>query len=215
MVYGGFMDGKKALILVTAAVAIALFTIAAMNHFSHKSDVIEIKVDKAPTMGKSSAMVDIVLIEDFQCRNCRTFSRKVIPKIKSEYIKTGKARFTLVPVSFLAGSQAIANATMEVYHQSPDRFFPYLEEILNYELDVNAKDLIRLARRVGGIDLDKLHDSIVKGAHNEELRKNLSWAQGIMGARFRTPTLYINGSMGSTYSFEAIKDQIEQILGQQ
>ncbi len=200
------MEGRKILVLSTAMVAVVLFGVCLFTDSVRPSTV------NSPTIGPASAPVEIVLIEDFQCPNCRTFSQKVIPNIESEYVKTGRARFTLVPVSFLTGSQAIANAAQEVYRQNPSRFFPYLQELLAHEGEINAEILARFASRVGGIDLAKLQSCIATGCHNAELKDNLNWAQEVMGSQFRTPALYINGAPGSTFSFEAIQYQIDQIL---
>lgn len=164
-------------------------------------------------MGKSAAPVEVVLIEDFQCKNCRAFSQKILPKLQKEYVKAGKVRFTLVPVSFLSGSQTIANALMEVFHQNKSLFFAYLKEILNFEEELKIEDLIRIARRLNGIDIERLEKCIRNQCHNSELQKNLSWALGVMGNQFRTPAIYINGAVGSTYSFEALQYQIDLNLG--
>ena len=203
---------RKALVVSTVVAALFLFTIAAACHKTQAATPIAVKASGAPSIGKASAAVEVVLIEDFQCRNCRAFSKHVIPQIQAKYIQSGQVRFTLVPVSFLLGSQVIANAALEVHKQSPERFFPYLKAILNHEGEIRAADLVRMARRIGGIDLAKLQACIENGCHNQELNKNLNWAQGIMGGQFRTPTLYINGVPGSTFSFEAIQYQIDQIL---
>jgi protein-disulfide isomerase len=209
------MEGKKALILSTVAAALFLFAGAVTLQLTRKPVPVVLSAIDSPSMGKASAPVEIILIEDFQCRNCRAFSQKVIPKIQSQYVKTGKARFILVPVSFLTGSQMIANAALEVYYQKPDQFFSFLKDILHHEGDVKQADLIRFARRIHGIDINRFQSCLEKGCHNAELEKNLNWAQSVMGGQFRTPALYINGAPGSTFSFEAIQYQIEQILGKQ
>lgn len=213
MVYGGLMVGKKTLIFSTIAAALVIFGLAVVCHYSKPPVAVHVKATAFPTMGPASAPIEIVLIEDFQCRTCREFSQKIIPKIQAEYIQSGRARFVLVPVSFLSGSQMIANAALEVYKQSADRFFPYLKEILGYEGVVKKEDLLKIAQRVGGINVERLSACIDNGCHNRELDKNLNWAREIMGAQFRTPALYINGAPGSTYSFEAIQYQINHTLG--
>lgn len=206
------MEGRKALIFSTLAAALMVFSIAAVGHFTRSYQPIVTASKGFPSFGKSSAPIEVVLVEDFQCKTCREFSQKMIPKLQEEYIRSGKVRFTLVPVSFLAGSQKMANAALEVYHQNPSQFFPYLKDLLSHEGEIKTSDLIRLARRRAGINLEKLQSCIEKGCHDQELEKNLDWARGIMGAQFRTPALYINGAPGSTYSFEAIQHQIDQIL---
>lgn len=192
-----------------------IFTIAAVGHTFREGPSIVTHSKGFPSFGSAGAEVEVVLVEDFQCKTCRVFSQKVIPKIQEQYISSGKVRFTLVPVSFLAGSQSIANAALEVYHQNPSQFFPYLKDLLSHEGEIKMSELIRFARRRGGIDLEKLQRCIEKGCHNQELEKNLDWAREVMGAQFKTPALYVNGSPGSTYSFEAIQHQIDQILRRQ
>lgn len=208
------MEGRKALVISTVAAALLIFSVAAVVQTVRSHSVVVMRTIGFPSIGKASAPIEIVLIEDFQCKNCRAFSQKIIPKIQEKYIKSGKVRFTLVPVSFLAGSQMIANAALEVHQQNPGKFFPFLKALLNHEGEVKAADLIRLARRIGGVDLGKLEKCIQNGCHNQELAKNLEWAIGIMGSQFRTPALYVNGAPGSTYSFEAIQYQVDQILGE-
>jgi hypothetical protein len=212
------MGPGKTLIFGSLAAALAVFSAAIFSLSREKVNPVEAKQAKiALSMGKQNSNLEIVLIEDFQCRNCMAFSQQVIPKIKDEYIKTGKAKFTLIPVSFLVGSQGIANAVMEVHRQAPDKVFSYLEAVLDhYEAgDLKTADLVRLARRMGGIDLARLQHCIEMKCHRKELEENLDWARGIMGSRFRTPALYINGAPGSTFSFEAIQYQIDQLTGTQ
>jgi protein-disulfide isomerase len=210
--YWGHMEGKKSLIFSTLAIALSLFSSAVIYQTMRTRPPVVVQAERFPSIGKSSAPIEVVLIEDFQCKNCRVFSQKIIPKIKSHYVDSGKVRFTLVPVSFLAGSQAIANAALEVYRQNPTQFFTYLKDVLIHEGPIKSADLVRLARRLQGINLAQLENCIATGCHNQELENNLRWAMGIMGDQFRTPALYINGSPGSTYSFEAIQYQVEQIL---
>lgn len=206
------MEGKKRIGIATFGSVLLVFLVATIVHYTAPSRPIETK-ENFPSFGKSSAPIEVVLIEDFQCKNCRAFSKKLIPPLREKYIHSGKVRFTLVPVSFLIGSQLISNAALEVYQQNPSRFFSFLNGVLEHDGEIRKADLIRIATRIGGIDLQKLQHCMTVGGHNKELDQNLSWAQGVMGAQFRTPSLYVNGDIGSTYSFEAVKYQIEQILG--
>jgi protein-disulfide isomerase len=206
---------RKALVAATLAVAVLLFGGASYHHLVQQAVPIEVKTSGFLSIGKASAPIGIILIEDFRCKNCREFSEKILPKIRSEFIQPGIARFVLVPVSFLTGSQAIANAALEVYQRHPDRFFSYLQQILiqSETGEVKAVDLIRMAQKVGGIDLATLQSAIAKGTHDQELDKNLQWAHRLMGASFRTPALFVNGVPVSTFSFRAIEERIKTIRG--
>lgn len=208
---GGGMDRKQPLVLVTVVIALFLFSLAVIYQIAVP---VQINTYGFPSIGKASASVEVVLIEDFRCRNCCALSEKILPKMYAEYVKSGRVRLTLIPISFLSGSQAVANAALEVYQHHPDRFFPYLREILSQskEGEVKTGELIRLARQIGGIDLGRLQTSIEKGSHDQELEKNLQWAQSLMGASFKTPAIYINGVSVSTVSYTAIFEQIDRFL---
>ncbi len=203
------MEARTKLFISTLAATLLIFSAAVVSQTFKKSSSFVGRTIGFPSIGKTSAPIEVVLIEDFQCKNCRAFSKQIIPKIQEKYIKAGKVRFTLVPVSFLSGSQAIANAALEVHQQNPSKFFPFLKALLHHEGEIKSADLVRLARRMGGVDLAKLERCIENGCHNQELAKNLQWATAIMGSQFRTPALYINGEPGSTFSFEAVQYQIE------
>lgn len=207
------MESRKIFFLTTLGLALSVFGITALVHKVKKNIPIAMDTKGFPSLGAKTAPIEIVLVEDFQCKNCREFSRKILPKLQKQYVLEGRVRFTLVPVSFLAGSQSTANALLEVYYQSPHQFFQYLKDVLMHEGEIKESDLIRLAKRLSGIDLDKLQICMRNQCHHEELQKNLAWAQEMMGNGFRTPALYVNGAVGSTYSFEAIEYQINQILG--
>ncbi len=205
--------GKRALAFATIGLVVFGFSSASLFQLIRAKAAISMNTAGFPSIGKKGAPVEVVLIEDFQCKNCRVFSQKVIPKLQSEYVQKGKVRFTLVPVSFLNGSQIIANAALEVNKQRPSQFYPFLKAILAHQGEVRKADLLRLARRLKGIDLSQLEHCIEAGCHDKELDHNLNWARGVMGSQFRTPALYVNGAVGSTYSFEAVRYQIDQILG--
>jgi protein-disulfide isomerase len=208
------MAKKKALVLATAASLLTLFGVVTIVCKVNESKPIEMNTGGFLSIGKMSAPVEIVLIEDFRCKNCCKFSEKILPKIYGKYVKTGKARFVLVPVAFLSGSQSVANAALQVYQNHPDRFFSFLKEILAQaqEGEMKAGELVRLARRIGGINLANLQGAVEQGSYDIELAKNMEWARNLMGARFKTPAIYINGVRTDSFSYESVAKEIERRL---
>ena len=63
------------------------------------------------TMGADEAPITIYEASDFQCPYCRVFWEETLPKIKQEYIETGKARiiFLTVPIPQLHANAAAAH----------------------------------------------------------------------------------------------------------
>lgn len=209
--YGKLMDAKKKIVLLTLFSCAFFFTLFSAAYLMR--DKVSIGgVKGGIVFGEKKAPLKVVLIEDFQCKNCRAFSKRILPRIQSEYVGKGKAHFVLVPVSFLKGSRSIANGALEVYRQSPRQFYPFLEKVLALDGKVEKKDLYRIAKSLRGIDLTEFISCVEFGCHDKELEANLLWAKGLMGAEFRTPMLFVNGEKGSTYSFEAIVYQVERFL---
>src|SRR5690606_7130584 len=130
-------------------------------------------------LGNPTAPVEVVVIEDLLCKNCRKFSLEILPQIQSEFVRKGKDRLTLVSVAFLTGSKMIADAAMQVYEAHPDKFIAFLKERIKYseEGGLNPAEGMRIEMRIGWIDLDKLRASMEKGSFNKLLVQNHEWAK--------------------------------------
>lgn len=208
------MEKQKILVLVTAALALTLFSGAALYQSFQQPTAVVLKTKGFPSIGNQSAWVEVTVFEDFLCHNCRLFNEEIFPKIRSHYIEEGKVRYTMIPLAFIKGSKPMANAALAVYHSSPNRFFAYVEALFHFPegRQMNETALLETAHKVGGIDLAVLQKAIDERKYYGELRENLDWAKGVLGKDFRTPALYINGIPTGTQSFEAIQMRIEHIL---
>jgi len=208
------MERRKILVLCTGAAALVLICFGALYQLTREPDAIVLETVGFPSIGSRLAKVEVVVIEDFRCCNCKEFTEQVFPQIQTRYIESGEVRFTIVPVAFIPGSAPIANAALEVYNSSPDRFFAYIQEVLPrcQSTPLDGKILLQIAEKVGGIDLVQLENCIKSDCHYWELEKNLQWAHAIMGKDFGTPALYVNGKHTSTRSFHAVQERIDQIL---
>ncbi len=210
------MERKKILVLSTAAAALAVMCLGSVYQYFREPDAIVLETVGFPSIGSSKAKIEVVVIEDLRCCNCKEFTSQVFPHIQDRYIASGDVRFTIVPVAFISGSKPLANAALEVYRISPDHFFAYIEQILPLceSSEISANDLLRIAEKIGGIDLAQLENCILSDCHYWELDKNLEWAQAVMGKNFGTPALYVNGKPTSTRSFHAVQQRIDQVLNE-
>jgi protein-disulfide isomerase len=206
------MDSRKVLVIGTAAAAV--FTIALLLCVSSRPDLQPIEIPY-PVLGNSKSPVEVVLFEDFKCYGCRVFSEQVMPQIESEYLDSWKIRLKVIPLGFMHGSKMLANAALEVYQSSPERFLPYAKLIFERfeygDIDESAPGiLLDLAKEVGGIDLYKLKACIDQKCHYSEVDRNLKQARSLMGRKFRIPALYINGVSVNTADYQAIRREIEK-----
>ena len=203
------MQWRKILVLSTLALALFFLSGAVLYKSFRPLDPLIVNTEGQPSIGKGK--IEVVLIEDFLCENCRNFSEKVFPEISSQYLNTGKIRFTVVPVAFIEGSKPLANAALGVYHASPGRFVPFVQEL--FQADGSGKvAILEAAARVGGIDLYTLAECIDTRLYYDELEKNYHWAKKLMGKHFGTPALYVNG-IRTPPTYESIAYQIERIEG--
>lgn len=74
---------------------------------------INIKLDEHdPALGQPTALLTLVEFNDYQCPYCQVFQRETFPKLKTEYIDTGKVRLIHkdLPLDFHAQALPAARA---------------------------------------------------------------------------------------------------------
>ena len=202
------------LVLGTAAVVLAAMG-AGYWYKEHPAEkIVSIDIDGQPTEGSLDAKISMVVFEDFQCATCQKFNIDILPQVKAEFIDSGRMRCTLVPLAFIDGSEILANAALAVYAQSPERFFPFADELFRYlqshPLDpIESTILILIADQVGVIDLTLLRRAIQDNRYAEIVRQNFFHAEKIMGRHFGTPAIFINGVRVPPMSFRTIQHQIQ------
>lgn len=72
---------------VLAAVVVL---VGSVSHASAQGKFIGI--DDDPLLGPADAKVTIIEFGDYQCPSCRAFWRETLPRIKKDYVDTGKVR---------------------------------------------------------------------------------------------------------------------------
>jgi protein-disulfide isomerase len=209
----------QTLVLLTALIALVIFVGATLDYANRAPDPVRIETKGQPTLGAASAKVEVIVFEDFRCETCRDFNEKVFPKIQEHYIASGQVRYTFIPLGFLEGSKPIGNAALAVYKISPSRFFLYADALFRHftEYDITGNEravLLELAGKVGGIDLMKLKEAIQGNRYYDDLDQNFHMAMEIMGHRFGTPALFVNGIRTSPVHFIKVQERIDRALYQ-
>ena len=166
--------------------------------------------DVAGKLSLGNGPIKLVLFEDLLCQNCKKFTENVFPEIVSNYLETGKAEMSFIPVAFSERSKFFANAVVSVYYLSPGRFIPFLLD-LSHSNATSSDDILNIASKVGGIPLAGLEKSIEKNQYSREIDQNLTWAEDVIGPEFGTPMLFVNGVRTSTQSFGAFEKQIHRL----
>ncbi len=171
-------------------------------------EALSIHSEGQPLIGQGP--IELVLFEDFLCSNCRIFSESVFPQIVNHFVLSGKSRLVLIPIAFSENSKPLANAAIAVYRTSPSRMLAFLLAL--FQSKATTKDeILEIAFEVGGIDEKYLTKALDSHLYYSELEGNLNLGRQLMGDQFGTPSLFINGVLTSTASFDAIVHRIHQI----
>ena len=159
-----------------------------------------IGVDDDPQLGPSSAKVTIIEFADYQCPNCRAFWRETLPRIKKEYVDTGKVRivFRDFPIQEIHPEATITAIAAECA-EDQGKYFEFHDKVYR-EQDRRGRDVVRyrvndLKRWATEIGLDPapFNECVDSERHKEEVAKDFKNGAdvGING----TPIFFINGRM--------------------
>jgi protein-disulfide isomerase len=177
-----------------------------------------IGVDDDPVLGSPNAKVLMIEFGDYQCPSCRMFWKDVEPRIKKEYIDTGKVKlvfrdFPIVqihPEALLAAMAVDCSADQNKYWEYHDKVF---REQYNKGDDLvrfKAADLKKWAKDIG-LDSAKFDQCLDSEKYKNEVLKDK--ADGDAVSVQGTPTFFINGHViGGAQAYPAFKTLIDSLL---
>jgi protein-disulfide isomerase len=177
-----------------------------------------IGVDDDPVLGSPNAKVLMIEFGDYQCPSCRMFWKDVEPRIKREYIDTGKVKlvfrdFPIVqihPEALLAAMAVDCSADQNKYWEYHDKVF---REQYNKGDDLvrfKAADLKKWAKDIG-LDPAKFDQCLDSEKYKNEVLKDK--ADGDAVSVQGTPTFFINGHViGGAQPYHAFKNLIDSLL---
>jgi protein-disulfide isomerase len=166
-------------------------------------------------LGPANAAVTITEFASMTCPHCAAFTEKVFPKIKSEYIDTGKIRFVFrefpLDIKAAAGSmlaRCIAKDDASKYFAVIDMLFRQQNE---WVLKNTTETLIRIGKQAG-LSQQQVEDCLKDQALLDKIAADQKYANEVLKVN-STPTFFINGEMvkGET-SFEEFDKRIKSLL---
>ncbi len=196
----------------------ALFTAIAVSPAYAQGQGVFLGVDDDPMLGSATAKVLIIEFGDYQCPSCRMFWKDVEPRLRKEYIDTGKAKlvfrdFPIVqihPEALLAAMAVDCAGEQDKYWQYHDKVF---REQYNKGDDLvrfKAADLKKWAKDTG-IDPAKFDQCLDSEKYKNEVLKDK--ADGDAVSVQGTPTFFINGHViGGAQPYPAFKTLIDSLL---
>lgn len=196
-------------------VALLLAVAGSLTHVAAQKFV---GVDDDPQIGDAKAKVTIIEFADYQCPNCRAFWRETLPRIKKEYVDTGKVRivFRDFPVQEIHPEATIAAIAAECA-EDQGKYFELHDKIFR-EQDRRGRDVVRFRaqelKRWGmeiGLDPAPFNECLDTARYKDEVAKDLADAMslGING----TPVFFVNGRLlAGAHPFSTFQKVIEEEL---
>jgi len=174
------------------------------------------------TVGEEEAPVTIAVFGDYYCNHCAAFSLQERPRIDAELVQTGKARLAfydfVLDVRPIAGTFLAARAARCAGDQG--HFWEYHDRLYRNQITWGLeRDKLGTFLQYGedlGLDSGAFRECVNSDKYAPEVSANreLAKALGVGG----TPAVMVGmrGGMSrtlQTYSFEAIRDAVEEIIG--
>ena len=165
--------------------------------------------------GEELAEVTIIEYASFTCSHCATFHKDVFPKLKKDFIDTGKVKFVYREVYFDAPglwAGLLARCT------NADKYFGIVDLLYKkqYKWSTGSseeeilKELFSIGRQVG-IPEEKIQQCM----KNEKLALNMIEAfqkNTKLDAITATPSLVINGKLYKNLSYDDLKEELSKLL---
>jgi len=170
-------------------------------------------IDDDPVLGFENAPVTIVEFSDYQCPFCARFYLETFPKIKKEYIDTGKVRFIYrdFPLGFHEYAQKSAEASECADEQG--KFWEYKGILFEKQAEWSSMGITKFRDYASelGLNREDFDYCLDNNIMAQEVQDDL--ADGGKSGVSGTPAFFIGGELISgAQPFEVFKQKIESLL---
>lgn len=168
----------------------------------------------APRLGSATAPVEIVEFSDFQCPFCGKFQQEVYPRLKAEYIDTGKASFVYQDYAFL-GTESVRASIAAKCAKDQGKFWEYHDYLFAQQNGENeggfTDQKLRSFAAALKLNQSSFNTCLQQSKYETSVKAETAAGQalGISG----TPTVLVNGTMlVGALPYEQFKAAIEAAL---
>jgi protein-disulfide isomerase len=166
-------------------------------------------------LGPASAKVTITEYASMTCPHCAAFNDTVFPKIKSEYIDTGKIRYVFREFPLDIKAAAGSMLARCIAKDDASKYFAVVDMLFKQQNDWVVKNTTETLTRIGkqaGLSQQAVEDCLKDQALLDKISADQKYANEVLKVN-STPTFFINGEMirGET-SFEEFDKRIKALL---
>lgn len=191
---------------------LALFA-AVLGFNANAQDYTQLQKDDI-VAGKLTAPVTFIEYASMTCSHCATFDKKIVKRLKEEYVDTGKVAYTLreFPLDDLAMavSKIQRCAPEDSYYNFVSAFFASQKQWITSEDKLTA---ISNIAKLGGLTPEKVQQCILDKKIHQQVNKMKN--SGVQLGINSTPSFLINGKLyRGGMSYAQVKSLIEAELAQ-
>ena len=166
-------------------------------------------------LGPKDAAVTITEYASMTCPHCAAFNEQVFPKIKSEYIDTGKVRYIFgeFPLDIKAAAGSMLSRC--IAKDDAPKYFAVTDMLFRQQNDWVLKNTTETLTRIGkqaGLTQQQVEACLKDQALLDKIAADQKYASDVLKVD-STPTFFINGEKikGET-SFEDFAKKINPLL---
>jgi protein-disulfide isomerase len=170
-----------------------------------------------PDMGLGPADASVTIIEyaSMTCPHCAAFNEKVFPKIKSEYVDTGKVRYVFREFPLDIKAAAGSMLARCIARDDAGKYFAVVDMLFKQQNDWVIKNTTDTLMRIGkqaGLSQQAVETCLRDQALLDKIAADQRYASDVLKVD-STPTFFINGEKikGDT-SFEEFDKRIKPLL---
>jgi protein-disulfide isomerase len=166
-------------------------------------------------LGPANASVTITEFASMTCPHCAAFNEAVFPKIKSEYIDTGKVRYVFREFPLDIKAAAGSMLARCIAKDDAGKYFAVVDMLFRQQSDWVMKNTTETLTRIGkqaGLSQQGVEDCLKDQALLDKIAADQKYASEVLKVD-STPTFFINGEKikGET-SFEEFDKKIKSLL---
>ncbi len=169
-------------------------------------------------LGDASAPVELVEYASLTCSHCRDFWKQVYPRLKSEYIDTGKVKYVMKDWPTAPADLAIAGvglsrcAGKDKYYAIVDEFFTRQGDMFEAAQKGAAGPVLVEIGGAHGLSVEEVRACI----EHPGIEKHLMTVQTEAAGRVSgTPAVFLNGDVATDHSWAGLSAAIEAKLNPQ
>ena len=135
----------------------------------------DLLIQGEPTMGATNAPLTIVEFSDFECPYCQRFHKRVLPKLKAQFIDTGQVRFIHKDLPLPFHKQAKQAAAAARCAEEQNRYWELYGAIFDSQKCLKCKGIDGIAKEQN-LDISALQACMNRNTTHALIEANLSEA---------------------------------------